>query len=75
MALTEAQIEKAMDYVVRKMIEEHANVVDVAAVMRWMILNPLPTKEEYQAQVAAWDEEVKQARILRLRAELDRLEK
>ena len=74
MALTELQIEKATDYVTRKMLEDGVNVTDPGAVMRWMIVNPLPTKAEYQAQLAVWEEEEKAARIVVLQEELDRLQ-
>jgi hypothetical protein len=73
MALTELQMQKAMDYVVKKMIEDHVDVRDIANVIRWMIDNPLPSKAEYQAQVAAWEEEAKAAKIVALQAQLDRL--
>jgi hypothetical protein len=39
-----------------------------------MIDNPLPSKAEYQAQVAAWEEEDKAAKIVVLQAQLDKLQ-
>jgi hypothetical protein len=74
MALTESQIQKAMDYVARKMIQDKINLIDVGAVIRWMIENPLPTKAEYQAQLAVWEEEDKAAKIVALQAQLDKLQ-
>jgi hypothetical protein len=73
MALTEVQIGKAMDYVTRKMMIDGVNPMDSAMAIRWMIENPLPTKAEYQAQIAAWEEEEKAARIVALEAQLAKL--
>lgn len=74
MALTELQIEKAMSYVARKMTEEGVDIRDTGVVVKWMIENPLPSKAEYQAQLAEWEEEDKAAKIVALQAELDRLQ-
>ena len=74
MALTELQITKAMGYVGRKMVEDGVNPMDVEAVLRWMIQNPLPTKAEYQAQMAVWEEEEKAAKIATLEKQLAALQ-
>lgn len=74
MALTEAQMEKALAYVFRKMQEADLNASDLSGIVRWMIENPLPTKAEYQAQLAAWEEEDKAASIAHLQAQLDKLQ-
>ena len=71
--LTETQLEKAMRFVARQMIAANVNINDVGEVVKWMILNPLPTKEEYEALVLQQDEAEKQLRITALQAELDRL--
>ena len=74
MALTEAQVDKAVAYVLRKVKEDGVKFNNIRDFVRWMIENPLPSKAEYQAQVAAWEEEVKQARIAALQTELDKLQ-
>ena len=74
MALTEEQLDKAVAYVLRKLEEDGVKFNNIRDFVRWMIENPLPSKAEYQAQVAAWEEEVKQARIAALQTELDRLQ-
>lgn len=72
--LTDEQLEKAMRFVARQMIAAEVNLNDVSSVVKWMILNPLPTKEEYEVIVAQQDETEKQLRIAVLQEELDRLE-
>ena len=74
MALTELQVQKAMQYVARKMTSEGFNLTDTGVVVKWMIENPLPSKAEYQAQLATWEEEEKAARIVALQDELDKLQ-
>ena len=73
MALTEDQVQKAMAYVARKMQEDKVNPQNPGGVVRWMIENPLPSREEYQAQVAAWEEEDKAESIVKLEAQLAKL--
>lgn len=73
--LTDEQLEKAMRFVARQMIAATVNIHDVGEVVKWMILNPLPTKEEYEALVLQQDEAEKQLRITALQDELDRLTK
>jgi hypothetical protein len=74
MALTDAQMEKALAYVARKMQEEEVSVQDIGGIVRWMIDNPLPSKAEYQAQVAVWEEEDKAKTIAHLQAQLAKLQ-
>jgi hypothetical protein len=74
MALTEEQMQKALNYVARKMQEDNTDIDDIGGVVRWMIENPLPSKAEYQAQVTAWEEEDKEVRRAHLEAELAKLD-
>jgi len=72
--MTDEQMEKAMRYVARAMIADHVNPNDVGSVVKWMILNPLPARATYEAEVDQQDEAEKQTRITALRDELNRLE-
>jgi hypothetical protein len=74
MALTEAQIDKAVEFTLRKIDEDPVEVNNIRDLVRWMIENPLPTKAEYQDQIAAWEEEAKAAKIASLQAQLDELQ-
>ena len=74
MALTEAQLDKAVEFTLRKIDEDAVKVENIRDLVRWMIENPLPTKAEYQDQIAAWEEEAKAAKIAALQAELDQLQ-
>jgi len=74
MALTEEQMQKAMAYTARKMNADNVDIRNSVDVIRWMINNPLPSKAEYQAQVAIWEEEDKAARRAHLESELAKLD-
>jgi len=72
--MTEANLEKALEYVGRKMIADAVDPRDMRAVVVWMIENPLPTKAEYEAEMAQLEADDKAARIVALQAELTRLQ-
>jgi len=74
MALTDEEMETAMRYVAREMINEGVQLQDVGSVVKWMINHPLPSKATYEAVVTTQDEEEKQARIASLKEELAKLE-
>ena len=72
--MTEENIQRAMEYVARKMLSESIDIRDPGVVVRWMIENPLPTKAEYEAEMAVLHEEEKAARIVVLQEELNKLQ-
>jgi hypothetical protein len=72
--MTEENIQKAMEYVARKMITEELDIRDSGVAVRWLIENPLPTKAEYEAEMEALHAEEKAARIVALQEELARLQ-
>jgi hypothetical protein len=74
MTLTEVQKEKVIVYVTRRMTEDGIPPIEITKVIVWMAENPLPTKEEYQAQLATWEAEDKAAKIVALQAELNKLQ-
>jgi hypothetical protein len=72
--MTEENIQKAMEYVARKMVAEELNITDAGVAVRWLIENPLPTRAEYEAEMAVIHAEEKAAKIVALQEELDRLQ-
>lgn len=72
--LTDEQLQVTFRYVGRKMMEDKVSMGNTGEVIKWMILNPLPTREELEAETAVEDEKEKQRRIQLLTEELKRLE-
>jgi hypothetical protein len=72
--MTEENLQKAIGYVIMKMKEANVNPMDMGEVLRFMIENPLPTKVEYEAELAAAEAAAKAARILALQTELAQLQ-
>lgn len=73
-ALTEREIGIATNYLIRQMTADAVDFRDVGQVIRYLILNPLPSKEVYEAAEVAEEEAQKQRQIVALRDQLTKLE-
>jgi len=71
--VTEAQIDKAVEFVGRSMLEAGVDLRDSLAVARWMVQNPLPTRAEYEAQMTIWETQDRESKITQLENELELL--
>ena len=72
--LTEEQMEVTVRYIVGKMRDANVNPGSVMEVVKFMILNPLPSHTEVARADAEATEKEKQRRIVLLTEELAKLE-
>ena len=75
MALTEQEIQTAIEYIAREMKAAGLNITDVGAVVRWLVENPLPDKAVYEAELNAAMETENTERIALLTKEIQRLQR
>jgi len=68
--LTDEQLDTAMRYLAKKMIEERIDVRNPHEVVKFMLLNPLPDHMEVIAELNMKDETEKVRRIALLHKEL-----
>jgi len=72
--LTPEELEIIFQYVARRLRDDGVPIGNVGAVIKWMILNPLPTRKQLLSEQAEAIEKEKERRIKVLTAELERLE-
>jgi hypothetical protein len=70
--MTEEQFKKARRFIVRQAAAAGVDVREPDKVIRWLVENPLPA--DFEDQTDTKDEDDRQARIEKLRAELAKLE-
>jgi hypothetical protein len=70
--MTDEQFDKAQSYIIRQAKAAGVDIRDTATVIRFILENPLPA--DYEAQVDTQADADKDARIERMRAQLEKLE-
>ena len=73
--MTDEEIDTANHYVTLKLIEANVHMGDGQAVIHYFVSNPLPSQATMGAYVETSRAERDQARIVKLRDELDKLER
>ncbi len=74
MALTEIQVERAVNYLLRHMIEDKVDLQRLDQVLKYVVLNPLPSRATYEAEELSKEEAEKQRHIAALKDQLSKLE-
>jgi hypothetical protein len=72
--VSDAELEKALRWVIRGLTAAEIDPNNIQAVVTWMIENPMPEKEVWLAETEEKDEQDKQAHIASLKEELAKLE-
>ncbi len=71
---SDAELEKAMRWVIRGLKEAQIDPNNIQGVVTWMLENQLPAKDVWLAETEAKDEEERLATIEALKAEITKLE-